>query len=273
MRMVSWFPWDRHLNAMRAKARNNAARLRKNRRVRPFGGSIEGGLAIKKTLRSEWKGKKEYFVISNALKRRQQTGDSREPIVWIFTAKVEQECQVFAWDTFGAPGIVSALAALVQEKVEYPEHGEEGKSAKYITRQQFAGLTTFLDFSIDGTKLKDEYGSAEYRKRLPTSDAIFPIQNVQPWTKALLRAAIEFAQDVALCVLPNNFEIPPDLVQRSMDLGRAFRRIPLESFSSTELRKLMNCFTVRVQVDSDEPDIVNAEAVRIYHRLMKARWG
>lgn len=279
-----WPPWEDFTDEMVSKAFKLANRKDIKVKTVEFQGSLHNGIDFRRTLRSYLGLTPRIYVKQHrTLIRKRLSND--EPQVWLFDINDDPEAQgnfepgfylfkkatqylmLWNWQDFEREydfdkGTV--FHANIRGMVQFPRLSEDDL-AKYPEEELQKKVPSIDNFVYDET-----FGD------IPAEIADL-IDATSPWWELLFLAAIKFAKETVLCILPQRFVFPRKLIEQARFEGKRLQRVPLEKYTQEEQRKLRNQFSI----DSaylpkvtrlDEKDFA-AEMKKRFGYIMEQYWG
>jgi len=274
MDIASWPLWDQNVNKMRRKAWQLTIRHAFKRKISIFRGSMESGIDPRRTLQSAWRHAPKIFVKQD-YRRKTPINITDAPIVWLFDFKDEPNCIFREHGIFGRTHATALLAYQTYGINVYPVDGiRRGKhSNKQVEFAEVKGMVTYTDVSIDLNTLLSVYGE-KFEKRIPHENGGRDYtMDDYPWWETLLTAALNYAMEQVICVLPAEYQISHRVREIASLQGKSFIRIPLSHFSQAEQERLQHLYYVRVSYgDSEIASEVNPRIIKSYKKIMEKFW-
>jgi hypothetical protein len=265
---------------MRSKALNLASMREQEVRTSVFRGSLEGGIDPRRSLRSLLSGTTTLYV--KKLVHRELPKDfSSEPIVWLFRpVKTEN------WSSY------SLRCTLIgeEEGPQFPQKssylGEDtiifeskDRKMKIVSREVLGFVSFFEDETIEGWSRSriDEFS----RRIGDHSEAMTPFTTMGctfkdleryvdaewPWWVILLLMGLRCAKEALICVVPDSFRMPPEVVSASSAQGKQIICTRTMHFSRNERNKLMVQHTVYLPPGANEDKAVKQRLWDVVKKL------
>jgi hypothetical protein len=289
----AWPVMSLFINQMRGKA-YTVARQRPAAVVtsRPFNGSLEDGIDFRRTIRSHYRRQPELYV------KRQRTApapafDSNEPIVWLhdgyetvdaFDPKCrtstlwcgsDQRKLINEWYVGERPGPEAHAEGRRGTPLEISGFGLHGRVQFMDYRLTVADVERRLGAGIDD-RLPDEYIVSSLEVFAAEMSRHYEVDlNPARWWELFIVAAMHYAKDSVVLVVPQRFVMPDQIARLFTTLNKRIVRIPLTRFTAEERRKLglMYLLGHRIRPKGDMLDPVYLDfIVDEFGDAMKCHW-
>ena len=272
-----WPEHKRFLNVMRRRAFELAALAEQTVRSGAFRGSIEVGIDLRATLRSQVRlrlGHADSVRPQLYVKRRNSkvtVARGLEPVVWILNPKAEGRFKIAWFGRRDKPRYVNWLCFFPPRRMEH----EDERLRVWL--ESMAGALSFCEMALPLRVVQREYGP-DFERRVPAEATFVEIEGYgwvppevarfahggRPWWDLLLLSAVEYAVKSIPYVAPTGFSISREIADYAGDQGKSFVRAPLSGFSPDEQRQLATWYTMGFpkglpadeSADVNEPDVL-----------------
>ena len=273
-----WPLWERFQEKMNSKAVKLANKTERQTKSVQFQGALHNGLDFRRTLRSQLSPIPTIYVKKHKrLKEKRFIGD--EPIVWLFSLQSASGSDYKFSYTYDLYEKVSYYVTTL-EWIKFLKEVSFDNCTVELT--DIAGIVLFsLPFgeileSDPEQKLQEQFlveddmiENEEFG--LVPEELLDELDAGSPWWEILLLAAIRYAKENVLCVVPPDFVMPVKVVDYARLKGKTLERVSLLRFTTAEQQKLRNEYRIvsRYVPKAEKPDREDEN----YTREMQKRFG
>lgn len=275
-----WPPWRNFFDRERDKAHLLAERSQQRIRSVAFGGSLEHGVDVRRTLRSSM-GPDPHTYVKIRSGRGRTTIDRREPVVWLFGPAGSDAKFSSTW--FGIP--ISQLRSWTF--TEWTPLVEDKNARSGVGKFYLSGIAAFCKFGLN-ENIYELYGD-QLDLRLPSYAEVVKTEGLgwdwprltqgigsgRPWWQLLVIAGIQYAKRDIICVLSQEFDIPRDIFRLAASQGKTIHSVPLSLFDQDEQRKLRDQYHVWAPFGfrKYDPPVIEPALLNRFSDTMKQYWA
>ena len=260
----SWPPEAVFLKKMQGKIISLGSTIEKQKAVRPYAGSVEGGIDTRRTLRAyNPQLRLPTLYVKQLVNRKSSIDLAHEPVLWILSDDFSSRYTVgsghfkaeASWQAIAGRQPGRSFYISWHDFIRYPEDLLELERIR-LAEDRDAGINvyglrrlariTFGDQYDSEPEARDAYGE-RFERSVPNHqiyqhpekygcihpDLVQLVQEGSPWVEVATLTAAKFASQALVVVAQAGFQLPAAVLSNPVCRGKEFAFVRLEEFSAT----------------------------------------